>query len=120
MPTMVTMRGEAPTAPRGTREPQAWIQDVWSVVILQVLYYLQIRKNSTTLNALDLPTGFAISVDDYGMPKMILIQLTKYHATFKILFNSIKYIVQLLKYGATFRNISYNSGRMYIFWEHVK
>ena len=52
--------------------------------------------------------------------KMILIQLTKYHATFKILFNFVKYMVQLSKYSATLRNISYNSGRMYIFWEHVK
>ena len=44
----------------------------------------------------------------------------KYHATFKILFNFVKYTVQLSKYGATFRNISYNSARMYIFWKHVK
>ena len=51
--------------------------------------------------------------------KMILIQLTKYHATFKIVFNFVKYIMQLPKYGATFRNISCNSGRVYIFWEHV-
>ena len=46
---------------------------------------------------------------------MIFIQLSKYHATFKILFNFVKYIMQLSKYGATFRNISYSSGRMYIF-----
>ena len=46
---------------------------------------------------------------------MILIQLSKYHATFKMSFNFVKYIVQLSKYGTTFRNISYNSGRMYIF-----
>ena len=52
--------------------------------------------------------------------KMITIQLSKYHATFKILFNFVKYIMQLSKYGATFRNISYSSGRMYIFGEHVK
>ena len=52
--------------------------------------------------------------------KMIFIQLSKYHATFKILFNFVKYIMQLSKYGATSRNISYSSGRMYIFWEHVK
>ena len=50
---------------------------------------------------------------------MIFIQLSKYHATLKILFNFVKYIMQLSKYGATFRNISYSSGRMYIFWEHV-
>ena len=33
--------------------------------------------------------------------KMILIQLTKYHATFKISFNFVKYIMQLSKYHAT-------------------
>ena len=32
---------------------------------------------------------------------MILIQLTKYHATFKISFCLIRYIEQLSKYGAT-------------------
>ena len=51
---------------------------------------------------------------------MIFIQLSKYHAIFKILFNFVKYIMQLSKYGETFRNISYNSGRVYIFGEHVK
>ena len=50
---------------------------------------------------------------------MIIIQLSKYHATFKISFNLVKYIVQLSKYGTTFINISYSSGRVYIFWEHV-
>ena len=46
---------------------------------------------------------------------MIFIQLSKYHATFKISFNLVKYIVQLSKYGTTFINISYSSGRVYIF-----
>ena len=47
--------------------------------------------------------------------EMISIQITKYHATFKILFNLVKYMVKFFKYGATFRNISCISGRMYIF-----
>ena len=43
---------------------------------------------------------------------MISIQLTTYHATFKISFNFVKI------YHATFK-ITCNSGRVYIFWEHV-
>ena len=40
---------------------------------------------------------------------MIFIQLAKYHATFKISFNFLKYIMQLSKYRSTFLNISCNS-----------
>ena len=41
--------------------------------------------------------------------EIVSIQLAKYHATFKISFNLVKYTVQLLKYGAKFRTISCNS-----------
>ena len=44
---------------------------------------------------------------------MKLIQLTNYHATFKISFNCVKYIVQL------FENISCNSERMSISLKHA-
>ena len=43
-----------------------------------------------------------------GHAKMIFIKFAKYHATLKISFNLVKYIMNLSKYGATFRNISCN------------
>ena len=39
---------------------------------------------------------------------MIFIKFAKYHATLKISFNLVNYIMNLLKYGATFRSISCN------------
>ena len=43
----------------------------------------------------------------------------KISCNFQNIMHFVEYIVQLSKYGTTFRNISYNSERMYILWEHV-
>ena len=81
----------------------AFILEKWSCCqwqcLIQCISYTVVNciyKNYTML----LSPSFN-SIYKIWHAKMILIQLTKYPATFKISFNFVKYIMQLSKYHAT-------------------